>query len=69
MAFCQFFANFRQKNDFLPWWRGLVVESPPATEETEATGREIDSRRGIHKVEALNKKKIGVFHKKEIHFF
>jgi hypothetical protein len=28
-------------------WRGLVVSSLPATEETEATGREIESRQGI----------------------
>jgi hypothetical protein len=27
-----------------PWRRGLVVSSPPATEETGAMGREIESR-------------------------
>jgi hypothetical protein len=30
----------------LPWRLGLVVSSPPATEETGAMGREIESRRG-----------------------
>jgi hypothetical protein len=29
-----------------PWRRGLVVSSPPATEETGAMGREIGSLRG-----------------------
>jgi hypothetical protein len=29
-----------------PWRRGLVVSSPPATEETGAMGREIESRQG-----------------------
>jgi hypothetical protein len=29
------------------WRRGLVVSSSPATEETEAVGREIESRQGI----------------------
>jgi hypothetical protein len=37
------FENFAQKH----WWRGLVVSSPPAMEETEAVGREIESRQGI----------------------
>jgi hypothetical protein len=31
----------------LPWRRGQVVSSPPSTEETEAMGREIESRQGI----------------------
>jgi hypothetical protein len=31
----------------LPWRRGLVVSSPPATEETGDMGREVDSRQGI----------------------
>jgi hypothetical protein len=31
----------------LPWRSGLVVLSPPATEETGAMGREIESRQGI----------------------
>jgi hypothetical protein len=31
----------------LAWRRGLVVSSPPATEETGAMGREIESRQGI----------------------
>jgi hypothetical protein len=31
----------------MPWRRGLVVSSPPATEETGAMGREIESRQGI----------------------
>jgi hypothetical protein len=30
-----------------PWRRGLVVLYPPATEETGAMGREIESRQGI----------------------
>jgi hypothetical protein len=30
----------------LPWRSGLVVSSPPATEETGAMGREIESRQG-----------------------
>jgi hypothetical protein len=30
-----------------PWWRGLVVPSPPATEETGAQGREIESRQCV----------------------
>jgi hypothetical protein len=30
-----------------PWWCCLVVLSPPATEETGAMGREVESRRGI----------------------
>jgi hypothetical protein len=28
----------------MPWWRGLVVSSPPDTEKTGAVGREIESR-------------------------
>jgi hypothetical protein len=32
------------------WWSGLVVLSPPATEETGAMGREIESRYGICRV-------------------
>jgi hypothetical protein len=31
----------------MSWLRGLVVSSLPATEETGAMGREIESRRGI----------------------
>jgi hypothetical protein len=31
----------------LPWRRGLVVSSPPATEEIVAMGREIESRKVI----------------------
>jgi hypothetical protein len=31
----------------LPWRRGLVLSSPPATVETGAMGREIESRQGI----------------------
>jgi hypothetical protein len=32
----------------MPWLHGLVVlSSPPATEETGAMGREIESRQGI----------------------
>jgi hypothetical protein len=31
----------------MPWWRGLVVSSPYATDETGAMGREIESRQGI----------------------
>jgi hypothetical protein len=34
-------------NFFWPWWRGLAVSSPPATEETGAMGREIKSRKEI----------------------
>jgi hypothetical protein len=30
-----------------PGWRGLVISSPPTTEETGAMGREIESRQGI----------------------
>jgi hypothetical protein len=30
-----------------PWRRGLVVSSPPTTEETGAMDREIESRQGI----------------------
>jgi hypothetical protein len=40
---------------FLPCRRGLVVSSPPATEETGAMGCEIESRPGICKVVALKK--------------
>jgi hypothetical protein len=29
------------------WWHGLVVSSPPATDETGAMGREIESRQGM----------------------
>jgi hypothetical protein len=50
---------FREKKDFprqlwnmklylkMLWRRGLVVTSPPATEEIGAMGREIESRQGI----------------------
>jgi hypothetical protein len=31
----------------LPWRRGLVISSLPATVETGAMGREIESRQGI----------------------
>jgi hypothetical protein len=31
------------------WWRGLVVSSSPATDETGAMGREIESRQGMHR--------------------
>jgi hypothetical protein len=30
-----------------PWLRGLVLLSPPVTEETGAMGREIETRKGI----------------------
>jgi hypothetical protein len=40
---------------FKPWRRGLVVLSPPATYESGAMGREIESRQGIGWY--LNKKK------------
>jgi hypothetical protein len=30
-----------------PWRRGLVVTSPPTTEEIGSMGREIESHRGI----------------------
>jgi hypothetical protein len=30
----------------VPWRRGLLVLSPPATEESEAMGRDIESRQG-----------------------
>jgi hypothetical protein len=30
-----------------PWQRGLVVSCPPATEETGAMGREIESRQSM----------------------
>jgi hypothetical protein len=43
-------------NDLIPWRRGLVVSSPPATEETKAMGRETESRQGIHRVVAYFKK-------------
>jgi hypothetical protein len=29
------------------WWRGLVLSSPPSTEENKAKVREIESRWGI----------------------
>jgi hypothetical protein len=32
---------------FMPWRRGLVILSPPATEETEAMGREIKTLQGL----------------------
>jgi hypothetical protein len=32
----------------MAWRRGLVISSPPATEETGAMGSEIESRQGIH---------------------
>jgi hypothetical protein len=32
---------------YAPWRRGLVVSTPPATEETGTMGREIESRQGI----------------------
>jgi hypothetical protein len=35
------------KYQTLPWRRGLVVSSPPPSEETGAMGREIESRQGI----------------------
>jgi hypothetical protein len=35
------------KNPYMPWRRGLVVSSPPATEETGAMGRGVESRQGI----------------------
>jgi hypothetical protein len=31
----------------VPWRRGLVGSAPPATEETEVVGSEIESRQGI----------------------
>jgi hypothetical protein len=30
--------------EVLPWWRGLVVSSTPATKKTGAMGLEIESR-------------------------
>jgi hypothetical protein len=41
------------KNPSMPCRRGLVVASLPATEETVDMGREIEFRRGIHRVVAL----------------
>jgi hypothetical protein len=39
------FANTFKTNVYkLSWWRGLVVTSPPVTEETAAMGRGIESR-------------------------
>jgi hypothetical protein len=37
---------FMQKEEsyLMPWWRGLVVLSPPANEKTVAMGRDIESR-------------------------
>jgi hypothetical protein len=32
---------------WVPWWRGLMVSSPPATEETGAMVLEIESRQGL----------------------
>jgi hypothetical protein len=31
----------------MPWRSGLVLSSPPATEEIGSMGREIESRHGI----------------------
>jgi hypothetical protein len=39
-------SNVTPETVFPPWRRGLVVSSPPATEET-ATDREIESHQGI----------------------
>jgi hypothetical protein len=36
----------KQKQSY-PWRRGLVVLSPPATKETGAMGREIESLQGM----------------------
>jgi hypothetical protein len=35
--------------------RGLMVSSPPATEETGAMGREIETRQGMYRVIAIFK--------------
>jgi hypothetical protein len=35
-----------QEKGKLPWRRGLVVSSPPATKQIVAMGREIESRQG-----------------------
>jgi hypothetical protein len=37
----------KKRKKIVPCWCGLVVSSPPATEETGAMVREIESRRGI----------------------
>jgi hypothetical protein len=42
-----FHWNNLQNLPKLPWRPGLVVSSLPATEETRAMGREIESRQGI----------------------
>jgi hypothetical protein len=36
--------------NFEPWWRGLMVLSPPATEETGAMSPEIESHQGRYRV-------------------
>jgi hypothetical protein len=38
---------FFTHKELLPFRRGLVVSSPPATDETGAMGREIESGQGI----------------------
>jgi hypothetical protein len=51
-------ANLNVTTVFEPWRRGLVVTSPPATEEIGAIGREIESRQGIHRVVVFMKTKL-----------
>jgi hypothetical protein len=40
-------ATYAEKTVCCPGWRGLVVSSPPTTEDIEDMGREIESRQGI----------------------
>jgi hypothetical protein len=40
-------TQFRTGHRDRPWRRGLVLSSPPATEETEAMGRDIKSHQCI----------------------
>jgi hypothetical protein len=47
--------NEMQKKDILLLWqRGLVVSSPRATEETGATGHEIESRHFVKKFDYID---------------
>jgi hypothetical protein len=39
------------------WRRGLVVVSPPSSDETGAMGREIESHQGMHRVGSFKKRK------------
>jgi hypothetical protein len=44
-------VQLKQKNKKVePSRRGLVVSSPPVTEEIGAVGREFESRQGIHRM-------------------